>query len=146
MAQPALAEQETAVRQVTRFGYVPSDVRHILVTHRDVDHCGGLPDFPEGHVHVIAAELHVAHAESPSFRHRAAHWAHEPRRVTMKDGWASLPYNRKDCHRSSNWPPGRSHPQATPPSPCTPATDGSLTAATPTTTTAKSRTRRNRTH
>ncbi|WP_373317754.1 MBL fold metallo-hydrolase [Planotetraspora silvatica] len=29
-------------------GYDPADVRHIVVTHLDVDHCGGLPDFPPG--------------------------------------------------------------------------------------------------
>ncbi|MFI8529829.1 MBL fold metallo-hydrolase [Streptomyces aquilus] len=86
MAQPALAEEETAVRQVARLGYAPSEVRHILVTHLDVDHCGGLPDFPDAQVHVLAAELHTAHAESPSFRYRPAHWAHEPRWVTYEPG------------------------------------------------------------
>jgi len=86
MAQPALAEEETAVRQVARLGYAPSDVRHILVTHLDVDHCGGLPDFPDAQVHVLAAELQAARAESPSRRYRPAHWAHDPRWVTYEPG------------------------------------------------------------
>ena len=28
-------------------GFEPSDVRHIITTHLDLDHAGGLPDFPE---------------------------------------------------------------------------------------------------
>ncbi|MFE9708342.1 MBL fold metallo-hydrolase [Streptomyces sp. NPDC005930] len=46
MAQPALDEEETAVRQIARLGHRPSDVRHIIVTHLDVDYSGDLPDFP----------------------------------------------------------------------------------------------------
>ncbi|PXX65546.1 metallo-beta-lactamase superfamily protein [Nocardia tenerifensis] len=82
MAQPLLDEEETAIRQVARLGYKPADVRHIVLTHLDVDHCGGLPDFPQAEVHVLAAELAAALAEAPSFRYRDAHWAHEPRWVT----------------------------------------------------------------
>ena len=82
MAQPVLAEEETAVRQVARLGYSPGDVRHIIVTHLDVDHCGGLPDFPDAQVHVLAAELDAATAGAPSFRYRPAHWAHGPKWVT----------------------------------------------------------------
>lgn len=82
MTRPALAEEETAVRQITRLGHAPSDVRHIIVTHLDVDHSGGLPDFPDAQVHVMAAELDAASAEAPSFRYRPAHWAHGPQWVT----------------------------------------------------------------
>jgi glyoxylase-like metal-dependent hydrolase (beta-lactamase superfamily II) len=81
MAQPVLAEEETAVRQIAALGYAPDDVRHIIVTHLDVDHCGGLPDFPDAQVHVLAAELDAATAEAPSFRYRPAHWAHGPKWV-----------------------------------------------------------------
>lgn len=48
--------QETAVRQVTRLGYKPIDVRHIVLTHMHFDHCGGLPDFPHATVHVHKRE------------------------------------------------------------------------------------------
>ncbi|KAA8890403.1 MBL fold metallo-hydrolase [Nocardia colli] len=82
MAQPLLDEDETAIRQVARLGYAPADVRHIILTHLDVDHCGGLPDFPQAAVHVLAAELEAAVAEAPSFRYREAHWAHNPHWVT----------------------------------------------------------------
>jgi glyoxylase-like metal-dependent hydrolase (beta-lactamase superfamily II) len=82
MAQPVLAEEETAIRQVARLGYASDDVRHIIVTHLDVDHCGGLPDFPDAQVHVLAAELEAATTEAPSFRYRPAHWAHGPKWVS----------------------------------------------------------------
>lgn len=48
--------QETAVRQVTRLGYKPIDVRHIVLTHMHFDHCGGLSDFPHATVHVHKRE------------------------------------------------------------------------------------------
>ncbi|HEX6357832.1 MBL fold metallo-hydrolase [Actinophytocola sp.] len=78
MAQPALDEEETAIRQVAGLGHAPDDVRHVIVTHLDVDHCGGLPDFPQAEVHLLAAELDAAIVEAPSFRYRPAHWAHQP--------------------------------------------------------------------
>ncbi|MFD6155301.1 MBL fold metallo-hydrolase [Nocardia sp. NPDC060256] len=84
MAQPLLDEDETAIRQVARLGYAPEDVRHIILTHLDVDHCGGLPDFPQARVHVLAAELEAAVAQAPSFRYREAHWAHDPHWVTYQ--------------------------------------------------------------
>lgn len=66
MAQPTLNDAETAVRQVVRLGHSPAVVRQILLTHLDVDHCGGLPDFPD------------AQGARPRFRYRPAHWAHGP--------------------------------------------------------------------
>jgi glyoxylase-like metal-dependent hydrolase (beta-lactamase superfamily II) len=52
-----LREEETAIRQVEALGFSPSDVRHIVLTHLDFDHAGGLEDFPNAQVHVMAAEL-----------------------------------------------------------------------------------------
>ncbi|MCK2213257.1 MBL fold metallo-hydrolase [Actinomadura sp. ATCC 31491] len=75
---PALSPAETAVRQVAALGFDPADVRHIVLTHLDVDHSGGLPDFPQARVHVTAAELKAALAEAPSRRYRPGHWAHRP--------------------------------------------------------------------
>src|SRR5687768_9555144 len=50
--RPALDEKETAVHQLQKLGYSPADVRHIVLTHLDFDHAGGLSDFPEAKVHV----------------------------------------------------------------------------------------------
>lgn len=53
-------EQETAIRQIQALGFKPTDVRHILLTHLDFDHAGGIQDFPHAEIHVMAAELHNA--------------------------------------------------------------------------------------
>ncbi|GAA3153601.1 MBL fold metallo-hydrolase [Nonomuraea roseoviolacea] len=83
---PALAPAETAARQLPALGFDPADVRHVVLTHLDVDHSGGLPDFPGAAVHVMAAELEAAAAEAPSRRYRPGHWAHGPRWVTYGEG------------------------------------------------------------
>ncbi|SOB87298.1 Metallo-beta-lactamase superfamily protein [Sphingomonas guangdongensis] len=51
-----LRETETALRQVEALGFKAADVRHIVVTHLDFDHAGGLEDFSDATVHVMARE------------------------------------------------------------------------------------------
>jgi len=81
--RPQGREAETAIEQIRALGFDPRDVRHILATHLDVDHAGGLPDFPEAQVHVLGKELRAALSPSLLERERyvAAHWAHGPRWV-----------------------------------------------------------------
>jgi glyoxylase-like metal-dependent hydrolase (beta-lactamase superfamily II) len=55
-----LREEETAIRQVERLGFSPADVRHIVLTHLDFDHAGGLEDFPNATVHLMDAEFSAA--------------------------------------------------------------------------------------
>jgi len=50
----------TALEQVRRLGFDAHDVRHILLTHLDFDHAGGLQDFPQARVHVMRDEMAVA--------------------------------------------------------------------------------------
>ena len=75
---------ETAVRQVAGLGFNPEDVRQIVMTHLDLDHAGGLPDFPNAHVHVLVSE-HEAALHPPTSQEKGryipAHWAHEPKWV-----------------------------------------------------------------
>lgn len=52
--------ERTALGQVRRLGFDPRDVRHIVLTHLDFDHAGGLEDFPEATVHVMEAEADAA--------------------------------------------------------------------------------------
>jgi glyoxylase-like metal-dependent hydrolase (beta-lactamase superfamily II) len=59
-ARPRLEVSETALRQVADLGFRPADVRHIVTTHLDLDHAGGLADFPWASVHVFAPELRAA--------------------------------------------------------------------------------------
>jgi glyoxylase-like metal-dependent hydrolase (beta-lactamase superfamily II) len=64
MARPRLEVAETALRQVVDLGYRPSDVRHIVPTHLDLDHAGGISDFPAAAVHIYADELRAASSRS----------------------------------------------------------------------------------
>jgi glyoxylase-like metal-dependent hydrolase (beta-lactamase superfamily II) len=84
LLQPRPALDETALAQVEALGFAVSDVRHIVATHLDLDHAGGLPDFPAAAVHVLAAELEAS--RHPKLRERGryigAHWQHGPRWVS----------------------------------------------------------------
>ncbi len=55
-----LDPEETAVRQVRRRGFSPQDVRHIVLTHLDFDHAGGVEDFPRATVHLMGDEVAAA--------------------------------------------------------------------------------------
>ncbi len=55
-----LREHETAIRQIEALGFHASDVRHIILTHLDFDHAGGLEDFPHAAVHVMDKEFSAA--------------------------------------------------------------------------------------
>jgi glyoxylase-like metal-dependent hydrolase (beta-lactamase superfamily II) len=74
--------EETAVRQLTRLGFDPADVKHIFLTHMHLDHAGGLPDFPRATIHLADSELEAClHPRSymERFAYRPEHWAHGPR-------------------------------------------------------------------
>jgi glyoxylase-like metal-dependent hydrolase (beta-lactamase superfamily II) len=55
-SRPVRDPQQTAVAQVRRLGFATADVRDIVLTHLDLDHAGGLSDFPAAHVHVLKVE------------------------------------------------------------------------------------------
>ncbi len=69
-------EQETAVRQIERLGLRPADVRHVVLTHADCDHVGGLADMPHLQVHLAAEEL--ASVERGHWRYLPIQFAHRP--------------------------------------------------------------------
>jgi glyoxylase-like metal-dependent hydrolase (beta-lactamase superfamily II) len=60
---PDFREEMTAIRQIERLGFHPQDVRHIVLTHLDFDHAGGLDDFPWAAVHLFARERDEALAQ-----------------------------------------------------------------------------------
>ena len=83
--RPQLSSSETAQSQIRSLGLDPEDVRHIVVTHLDIDHVGGLPDFPQADVHLFAREHEARQSppllERPRYASAAHGWAHGPRWV-----------------------------------------------------------------
>lgn len=79
--KPRLDPTESALSQVIGLGYTAQDVRHIILTHLDLDHAGGLADFPSAAVHVHTREKEAAlgaRGVQHTMRYRAADWAHRP--------------------------------------------------------------------
>jgi glyoxylase-like metal-dependent hydrolase (beta-lactamase superfamily II) len=60
LLSPDFREEMTAVRQVEQLGFRAADVQHIVLTHLDFDHAGGLDDFPNATVHMLQQERDYA--------------------------------------------------------------------------------------
>ena len=93
----------TAALQVQKLGYKIDDVKHIILTHMDLDHTGGLPDFPNAYVHVYQPEYQSAINPKSLMemeRYRQCHYAHSPKWVVhdaiSEDSWYGL-----DCIKAS---------------------------------------------
>lgn len=64
LLSPDFREEMTAARQVQALGHKLSDVRHIVLTHLDFDHAGGLDDFSAARVHLLRRERDEAMRQS----------------------------------------------------------------------------------
>jgi glyoxylase-like metal-dependent hydrolase (beta-lactamase superfamily II) len=95
--RPALDPAETAARQIEAMGFSTDDVRHIVVTHFDMDHIGGIADFPHARIHVTADEAYGAMRHpSPAerLRYRRVQWSHGPHIVEHRpvgERWRGFP-------------------------------------------------------
>ena len=81
MFRPDLDPDRSARGQLERLG-LADEVRHVIVTHLDVDHAGGLSDFPDATVHVHRDELAAATrpgSVNARLRYRSILWNHVPR-------------------------------------------------------------------
>ncbi len=92
VVRPRWLVEETAIERVKALGFEPADVRHIVLTHLDADHAGGLGDFPHAKVHVFRTEMDAA--LDPGLREKLryihAQWAHGPKWVPYDlggDSW-----------------------------------------------------------
>ena len=85
-------ERLSAVSQLKAIGIKPADVKHILLTHADVDHAGGLRDFPNAQIHLLAEELDNINAKNPRYLYNQ--FEHQPQWVpypiTASDNWFGL--------------------------------------------------------
>ena len=109
MAIDATKTQMPALPQVEALGFRRADVRHIVLTHIDFDHAGGLPDFPAAKVHVHASEKEAALARA-TVQARTA-WA---RLGDLRRSWRALEGDaggaatRRATPRAPRPPPARS--------------------------------------
>ncbi len=71
-------EVDTAVRRIEALGFSPANVEHILLTHADPDHAGGLADFPQAQVHISAEELDQV---------KSGHWRYVPTQFAHQPAW-----------------------------------------------------------
>jgi glyoxylase-like metal-dependent hydrolase (beta-lactamase superfamily II) len=63
LVKPAFRNEMTAISQIQSLGFKANDVRHIILTHLDFDHAGGLDDFPHATVHLMDIEREDALAQ-----------------------------------------------------------------------------------
>jgi glyoxylase-like metal-dependent hydrolase (beta-lactamase superfamily II) len=81
LTNPVLELEQTTAYQVEALGFRREDVRDIVLTHLDLDHAGGLADFPDARVHVYAEELRAlegVHGAEERFRYKAPQFQHGP--------------------------------------------------------------------
>lgn len=81
LVSPDFRLEMTAIRQIARLGFDPRDVRHIVLTHLDFDHAGGLDDFPYAKVHMLRAERDYALSQKTWLdrqRFRPQQWSTRP--------------------------------------------------------------------
>lgn len=101
LMKPELREEMTAIRQIEALGYDPRDVRHVVLSHLDFDHAGGLDDFPWATVHLLEDEIAAAENRKTTIdriRYRPQQWGTRDRwrgyRPDLGEHW-----NGFDCVR-----------------------------------------------
>lgn len=79
LTRPTRDPNRSAIAQIEALGFQASDVRHLVLTHMDLDHVGGAVDFPAARLHVHRLEHEVA-TTRPDLRSRHRYipemWAH----------------------------------------------------------------------
>jgi glyoxylase-like metal-dependent hydrolase (beta-lactamase superfamily II) len=68
--QTLYKENKSAADHVRALGFSTEEVRHIIVTHLDADHAGGMMDFPNAKVHLHANEYALSQNIPAKQKHR----------------------------------------------------------------------------
>lgn len=92
LLSPEFREDMTAIRQIERLGFAARDVRHIILTHLDFDHAGGLDDFPHAVVHMLASERASATAQ----RTLLDRMRYRPQQWSTQSNWRVYPSGQGD--------------------------------------------------
>jgi glyoxylase-like metal-dependent hydrolase (beta-lactamase superfamily II) len=86
--KPVLDDRQTAASLVKKLGFAVEDVRHIVLTQLDIDHAGGLVDFPQATLHVYAEERRAFEQprdNAERARYRSVQFAHNPKWSSYRD-------------------------------------------------------------
>jgi glyoxylase-like metal-dependent hydrolase (beta-lactamase superfamily II) len=95
------SKEDTAHSQIRAMGFSENDVGHIIITHLDMDHTGGIPDFPRAKVHVSAHEYQAAASRSTfreQYRYRREHLVRVKQWATY-DRASAEPWYGLECVR-----------------------------------------------
>lgn len=115
LTRPRLEHQETALAQIRVLGYSAADVRHIVVTHLDLDHAGGAPACLRSQ---RAGCCHQLRRRSrPARGLRDGGGAHDPRRPCIRTDSAEPPPLRPSlpaCLHAALRPHGAALPRHSP--------------------------------
>jgi glyoxylase-like metal-dependent hydrolase (beta-lactamase superfamily II) len=79
MLRVQLRQEDTALAAVEGLGFARQDVRHVVLTHLDFDHAGGIDDFPMARIHLLGREARAAHRRDTPLarqRYRPRQWIH----------------------------------------------------------------------
>lgn len=82
LLRPVRDDALTAAAQIEAMGHSTADVMHIVLTHMDFDHIGGIGDFPDAVIHTTAEEHDwaIVHPDFASKqRYSSRQWSHSPR-------------------------------------------------------------------
>lgn len=108
MVSPDFREEMTAVRQIERMGFKSSDVRHIILTHLDFDHAGGLDDFPDARVHLLQQERDYAEQQRTWLdrqRFRPQQWSTRDNWRVYQTGAGDAWFGFEQVHQLDGLPP-----------------------------------------
>jgi glyoxylase-like metal-dependent hydrolase (beta-lactamase superfamily II) len=76
LMKPELREEMSAVRQIEALGFRARDVRHIVLSHLDFDHAGGLDDFPDAtEIGGSGCTISSVYASSPTLTETSRYFA-----------------------------------------------------------------------
>ncbi len=108
LLSPDFREEMTAIRQIEALGFDPHDVRHIVLTHLDFDHAGGLDDFPWASVHLMKREKTEAFKQGSWLdrqRFRPQQWSTQKNWRVYQAGEAEPWYGFDRVHQLEGLPP-----------------------------------------
>ncbi len=102
------SREEAAINQIRKLGFSPKDVTHIVPTHLDLDHAGGIVDFPHAKVHTLKREHDAAMRRSSPInkqRYRPCHWTKDTNWVIQNENYGEDWFGFKAVRDIPDLPP-----------------------------------------